>query len=96
MSAEQINVDPENAHFASEDGILYNKEKSILLRCPTGREGDVVIPDGVVQIGDDAKEINAFQFCTHVTSVQIPASVSRISGLAFAVVMLWFHLRIRM
>ncbi len=56
--------------FTIEDGVLtkYN-----------GLGGDVVIPDGVTEIGE-----GAFGLCSGMTSVTIPDSVTRISGSAFA------------
>ena len=44
----------------------------------TGKGGDVVIPDGVTDIGD-----RAFTGCTGLTSVVIPDSVTRIGSMAF-------------
>lgn len=44
-----------------------------------GLDPDVVIPDGVTQIGD-----YAFSMCTHVTSVVIPDGVTVIGDSAFA------------
>ncbi|MDE6025820.1 MAG: leucine-rich repeat domain-containing protein, partial [Lachnospiraceae bacterium] len=36
-----ITVDEESATYSSEDGILYNKEKTELIKCPCGKEGSV-------------------------------------------------------
>ena len=56
--------------FRIENGVLVQY---------TGIGGDVVIPDSVTAIGD-----NAFAFCNHLTSVVIPDSVISIGDLAFA------------
>ena len=48
----EINVDPENPHCASKDGILYSKDMTILYVCPAAHEGKVVIPDTVTKIGN--------------------------------------------
>ncbi len=45
----------------------------------TGPGGDVVIPDGVTEIGKDA-----FSGCTGLTSVTIPDSVTAIGKSAFS------------
>ena len=44
----------------------------------TGKGGDVVIPDGIREIGDWA-----FAGCAHVTSVAIPDGVTEIGRGAF-------------
>lgn len=79
---EEIVVDPGNPYYTSEDGILYDKEKRTLLFCPYGKKGEVVIPDGVTQIG--AWGFDGFCGCAGLTSVQIPDSVTRISNDAFS------------
>ena len=52
-------------------------ENSVLIKY-TGPGGDVVIPDGVTEIG-----YNAFYNCSSLTSVVIPGGVTRIGGHAF-------------
>lgn len=74
-----INVDAENRHYSSADGIFYNKSQDTLICCPTGRTGEIIIPNTVVTIGDEA-----FEFCRYLTSVIIPNSVTTIGFAAFA------------
>ncbi len=64
------NVDPANTVYASVDGALYDKEMKTLLRCPKGKEGVFVVPDGVEII-----DRFAFLHCLLLTEVQLPASV---------------------
>lgn len=46
-----VNVDPKNKYFISENGILYNKEKTELCIYPVNAEGSVYsIPDSVKEI----------------------------------------------
>ena len=78
---EEIIVHPENPYYSSEDGILYNKEKTTLLCCPSGKQGAVVVPDTVTQIGD--KWEFAFWHCTKLTSVQLPAGIRRVGMHSF-------------
>ncbi|MCM1296691.1 MAG: leucine-rich repeat domain-containing protein [Muribaculaceae bacterium] len=74
---ESINVDRASKSYSSEDGILYNKNKTKLIRCPEGRKGNVVIiPTGVTDIG-------LFQNCKNLTSVTIPPGVTRIGENVF-------------
>lgn len=34
---EEINVNSNNQIFSSQEGVLYNKDKTKLLRCPIGK-----------------------------------------------------------
>jgi hypothetical protein len=62
---EAINVDAENANYASEDGVLYNKDKTVLLRYPSGKKDEsFAVPDSVIEIGE-----NAFRYCSLVQRI---------------------------
>jgi hypothetical protein len=74
-----IEVDPANPKFSSVGGVLFNKDRSILLRYPEAKAGSYQIPEGVVQIGP-----SAFGACSALESVSIPTGVVRIGGGAFA------------
>ncbi len=74
-----IHVDSGNTAFASEDGVLYNKEKTSLVRYPEGKAGDFVIPSGVTEIGG-----MAFDHCIRLTEVTVPSGTARIGDQAFA------------
>ena len=73
---EEYEVDLFNQTYSSKDGILYNNDMTILLRCPPAKSGDVVIPDTVREIGPDP-DFPAFAYCDKLTSVYVPASVKR-------------------
>lgn len=73
-----ITVDPNNPHFSSADGLLFNKNQTILLTCPCGKAGTYAVPDSVTNIGD-----NAFLHCINLTSITIPDSVTSIGSQAF-------------
>ena len=73
-----INVDSDNPSYASLNGVLFNKEKTILITYPRGKEGSYTIPNSVTSIGDDA-----FYLCYALTSVTIPNSVTTIGDDAF-------------
>lgn len=53
-------------------------EERILVECSTEAYGDVVVPDGVTQIAE-----NAFKDCTKISSLTIPNSVQTIGLNAF-------------
>ena len=76
-SLKSIIVDEDNEYYSSNEGILYNKDKSILLICPEGKHGNMTIPDFV-------KVIDAFAFenCS-INSVIIGNSVTKICDGAF-------------
>ena len=74
-----INVVDANANYSSQDGILFNKEKTVLLRYPAGKkETSYTIQNSVTSIS-----IAAFQGCTGLSSITIPNSVANISQQAF-------------
>jgi len=51
---KEINVDPENPVYSSADGVLFNKDQTILIKYPPGREGEYTIPETVLHIANDA------------------------------------------
>jgi hypothetical protein len=73
-----INVDVDNNTYSSEDGILYNKDKTTLIVYPAKKNGAFKIPNSVKSIED-----RAFYNCTSLTSVTIPDSVTSIGEEAF-------------
>ena len=73
-----VTVHPDNPIFASEDGVLFDRNKTELIRYPKLRQGDYKIPDSVIKIGKEA-----FQGCAGLTSVSIPNSVVEIGEEAF-------------
>jgi hypothetical protein len=77
-SLTSITVAADNRHYVSEDGVLFNRSQTTLIRYPPGREGAYTIPSDVRAIG-----AFAFHGSTGLTSVTIPDSVSAIGGFAF-------------
>jgi hypothetical protein len=69
-----INVNANNNAYSSQDGVLYNKNKTTLIAYPGGKTGAFIIPSSVTSIG------NAFYTCASITSVTIPNSVTSIGS----------------
>lgn len=76
-SIENIDINPKNKYYTSIDGIVYTADKKTLIRCPVGKSGKVIIPDGVTTIGR-----HAFRSCK-ISEVVIPDSVTEIGISAF-------------
>lgn len=64
--------------FCAVDGILYSKDKSVLIDCPLGKAGAVEIDPACAEIAT-----HAFYECSQVTSITIPESVTTIRDSAF-------------
>ena len=77
-SLTSINVEVNNPNYCSIDGVLFNKNKTTLIRYPGGKSGFYTIPNSVTWIGE-----GAFSRCTSLTSVTIPNSVTSIGDAAF-------------
>jgi len=74
-----INVESANANYSSENGVLFNKDKTMLIFCLQGKTGSYTIPSSVITI-----ENEAFYYCRNLTSVTIPNSVATIGQYAFS------------
>lgn len=77
-SLRQIDVSAGNSHFASIDGVLFNRDCTTILWFPLGKTGNYSIPATVMEIGE-----NAF-YGTKIVSLVIPPSVTHIGRGAFA------------
>ncbi|MFA6860746.1 MAG: leucine-rich repeat protein, partial [Clostridia bacterium] len=66
-----IMVSENNANYSSQDGILFDKTKTILMFCPAGKIGSYEVPSSVTTI-----ESSAFLNCIWLTNIIIPSTVS--------------------
>ena len=77
ISAFDVNKGNEN--YSSENGILYNKDKTILIQCPSSSSiTSCILPDTVTSIAD-----KAFYKCVNLKSIIIPDSVEVIDEYTF-------------
>ena len=79
-SLESISVDINNKNYISEDGILFNKEKTEIMCYPAGKKDlkEYIIPKEVTSI-----RYEAFEGCSSLESIDIPSSVTNIGNNAF-------------
>jgi len=78
FSHTYINVDKANQSYSSKGGVLFNKNKTTLIRYNGRQTGEYTIPDGVTNIGNFA-----LCECDNLTSVTIPKSVTNIGRNVF-------------
>ena len=68
-----------NPAYSSQDGGLFNEDKTTLIRYCSEENEEYVIPSSVLNVGDDA-----FSGCSNLKSVSIPSSVTSIGDRAFS------------
>jgi len=73
-----INVHADNPNYTSLDGVLYNKDLTVLIQYPGGSSGPFVIPNSVTTIAN-----YAFYESSGLSSITIPGSVGTIGAYAF-------------
>lgn len=74
----EIEVAFDNDIYLSDNNVLINKDKGLLIFYPREKTGGYIIPDGITYICD-----NAFYNCKYLTSIYIPDSVTAIGNDAF-------------
>ena len=75
---QSITVAKDNANYSSNEGILFNKNRTTLIQYPCGKQGAYTIPDNVTTI-----EEYAFYGSSGLSSITIPNSVTNIKEYAF-------------
>jgi len=77
--AERFEVDENNAHFKSIDGVLFSKDGKHLIAYPIAKtDKEYTVPDSVEVIGE-----KAFAYCTHLEKINLPDSIRSIGRYAF-------------
>jgi hypothetical protein len=70
LSLTAFAVSGQNAVLSALDGVLFNKEQTVLVQYPPAREGGYQIPDSVITIND-----KAIQSCRFLAELTIPRGV---------------------
>ena len=74
-----IYVDPNNRHYSSIDGVLFNQEQTILLLYPNSKGGVYAVPNGVTDLAE-----RAFFGCINLTGITMAESLKSIGAYTFA------------
>jgi len=77
-SLTSISVGAASNYISTADGVLFSKDKTVLVCCPGGSLGTYTIPASVTTI-----EYGAFSGCTGLNSIIIPVGVTSIKSYAF-------------
>jgi hypothetical protein len=79
LYCSSVTVVPDNPSFSSLDGVLFNKDQTLLMAYPGGKSGtSYTIPSTVTSIG-----FTALASCNKLTSIIIPNGVIGIDDSAF-------------
>ena len=75
IGLQEINVENENINYTSEDGLLYNKDKTALLSYPAGKKQNTYnVPETVTSISAN------FSKCQYLNYITIPKNLHSIGG----------------
>ena len=78
-SLESINISPYNKYYVEEDGVVYNKAKTTLVKCVDTKDTSVTIPNTVVNIAKFA-----FYECNELKGpLKLPDNLKFIGEYAF-------------
>lgn len=77
---ERFECEEGSTYYTAEDGVLYanTSQGKMLAMAPKKLAGKLVVPDDVAIVGQ-----NAFNSCTLLTEVQLPAALTKIDGATF-------------
>ena len=78
LSIKAFEAPASSLKFKAIDGILYSKDGTTLIKCPRGKTGAVVIPEGVMHIQDYAF------YESQISSIKFPNSLKYIGKESFA------------
>lgn len=76
---ETFEVADGNSCYSAQDGVLFNSEKTQLIKYPQGKKDtSYSVPEGVTNIAEWA-----FAFCSNLQSVTLPNSMTELSDYSF-------------
>ena len=79
-SLTSIDVNENNTYYSSSDGVLYNKDKTILICYPCRKTNSTFsIPESVTEIGS-----YAFHDCRSLVSIDLPDGLTSIGSFSFS------------
>ena len=71
-------VSTDNPNYTAIGGILFNKDKTTLLKCPQAKTGDFTVPSTVKTFGRFA-----FEECNSLNSISLPNGITSIGDYVF-------------
>ena len=77
-SLTEVNVDPASTYFTSEDGVVYDVNKTEIIFFPSGKSGEYATPETLTTINN-----GVFQNVKNITKMTISGSVTYIGNDAF-------------
>ncbi len=78
ISLTNITVAAGNPAYESVNGVLFGNQQTSLVAWPAGLRGNYTVPNGVTNIID-----YAFAYCSYLTTVSLPASLTSLEWNAF-------------
>lgn len=76
---QEIIVDAENQYYTSEDGVLFKKDKSVIIQYPVANQREAYsVPEGVTETF-----MNAFTGCKYLKNIHLPRTLTSIGPRAF-------------
>lgn len=78
-SLESFYVNENNPAYCDVDGVLYTKDKSVLMAVPYTREGALTVDPACLEIGP-----SAIDGCFGITAITLPDGLQKIGAAAFS------------
>lgn len=85
-NVSQYKVKDSNPNYISKDGCIYSKDGSALIAVPDKYTGELSVADGTIAIEKTAIKAVDDRFMNRVTSIAIPASVTKIDEYAMEMI----------